>query len=308
MKIEGAWALAVCALGWSLAGVFMKFVNINSFAMAGLRSLIAFVAIAVLSKRLPDFVIKTETQKGTKVIDKKRTLYLWLAALSYAATMIMFCISNKLTYAANAVLLQYTNPAWIIVLGPVLLGEKNTKIDYIAIFGIIIGMLLFFADNIFGAPSKEFAQTAFLGNIIALISGITFALTTIFQRKQQMIAADENTNSSRDAFMIAQIITSLFGLPFVFLKENGIPDFQSLLFLFLLGVLQMGIPNIMYAIGIKKVRALSASLITMIEPLMNPVWVLLFVHEIPGWTCILGGIIILGCILGREGISSSKSK
>lgn len=304
-RIEGTFALVICALGWSLAGVFMKFVNINSFAMAGFRSLFAFVAIAIMSKRLPKIVIKKTDSSSNSGIDKKATVYLWLAAISYATTMILFCISNKLTYAANAVLLQYTNPAWIILFGPFLLGEKNTKLDYWAIFGIIIGMLLFFADNIFGTPSGEFAETAFLGNILALISGITFGFTTIFQRKIQQIALKSNNsngpdNSSADAFMIAQIITALFGLPFVFLKSNGVPDLQSLLFLLLLGFVQMGIPNIMYAIGIKKVRALSASLITMIEPLMNPLWVLIFVHEIPTWTCILGGVIILGCILGRE--------
>ncbi len=293
-KLEGAGALVVCALGWSLAGVFMKFVAINSFAMAGFRSLFAFFTIAALSKSFPRFYIKG---------DKKRTFYLWMAAISYAATMILFCLCNKLTYSANAVILQYTNPAWIIVLSPFLLGEKNTKVDYEAILGIIIGMLLFFADSIFGEPSGEFAETAVLGNILALVSGITFGLTTIFQRKQQMLAeksGDSNRNTSRDAFMLAQIIVALFGLPFIFVMDNGVPDLKSLLFLVLLGIFQMGIPNITYAIGIKKVRALSASLITMIEPLMNPVWVLIFVGEVPSWYSVLGGIIILGCILWRE--------
>lgn len=305
-KIEGGWALVVCALGWSLAGVFMKYVNINSFAMAGFRSAFAFIAIAALSRQLPRFVIKTNG-----VIDRRRTLYLWLASLSYAITMILFCLSNKLTYSANAVILQYTNPAWIILLSPFLLGERNRKIDYIAIGGIVIGMLLFFADAIFGEPSGEFAKTATFGNILALVSGLSFAFTTIFQRKQQMLAIaagdTENSNSSRDAFMIAQIITALFGLSFIFTTENSIPDGRSLLFLVLLGIFQMGIPNIMYAIGIKKVRALSASLITMLEPLMNPIWVLIFVGEVPSWYSVLGGVIILGCILGREVIGARLS-
>lgn len=300
-KLDGAFAMAICAFGWSLAGVFMKYVNINSFAMAGFRSFFAFITIAVLSRRLPKIVIKKENQKE---IDKKRTFYLWMAALNYAITMILFCLCNKLTYSANAVLLQYTNPAWIILLGPFLLGEKNNRIDYFTIFGVIIGMLLFFADSIFGTPQEvEYSNTIVLGNILALISGITFGLTTIFQRKQQLAAkqagaSDENT--SNDAFMLAQIITAIFGLAFIFSSDNGVPDKKSLLFLVLLGVFQMGIPNVSYSIGIKKVRALSASLITMLEPLMNPVWVLIFVHEAPTFFSIIGGIIILGCILLRE--------
>lgn len=316
-KIDGAWAMVICAIGWSLAGVFMKYVNINSFAMAGFRSVFAFITIAALTRHLPRFVIKTETGET----DKKSTLYLWLAALNYAATMILFCLCNKLTYSANAVLLQYTNPAWIILLGPLLLGETNTHIDYVSIIGVVIGMLLFFAETIFGslfvnasAASENIVaavnpDTVTLGNILALVSGITFGLTTIFQRKLQLISQGNttNTNTAGDAFMIAQIITAAFGLIFVFTTDNGIPDKQSLLFLVLLGVVQMGIPNVAYTIGIKKVRALSASLITMLEPLMNPVWVFLFVHEVPSVFSIIGGIIILGCILLREIVNKRQT-
>lgn len=316
-KIDGAWAMVICAIGWSLAGVFMKYVNINSFAMAGFRSVFAFITIAALTRHLPRFVIKTETGET----DKKSTLYLWLAALNYAATMILFCLCNKLTYSANAVLLQYTNPAWIILLGPLLLGETNTHIDYVSIIGVVIGMLLFFAETIFGslfvnasAASENIVaavnpDTVTLGNILALVSGITFGLTTIFQRKLQLISQGNttNTNTAGDAFMIAQIITAAFGLIFVFTTNNGIPDKQSLLFLVLLGVVQMGIPNVAYTIGIKKVRALSASLITMLEPLMNPVWVFLFVHEVPSVFSIIGGIIILGCILLREIVNKRQT-
>lgn len=316
-KFDGAWAMVICAIGWSLAGVFMKYVSINSFAMAGFRSVFAFITIATLTHHLPRFVIKTENGD----IDKKSTLYLWLAALNYAATMILFCLCNKLTYSANAVLLQYTNPAWIILLGPLLLGETNTRIDYLSIIGVVIGMLLFFAETLFGslfsttsASSQTITtsvnpDTITLGNILALVSGITFGLTTIFQRKLQLISqcSTNNTNTAGDAFMIAQIITAIFGLIFVFSTDNGIPDKKSLLFLVLLGVVQMGIPNVAYTIGIKKVRALSASLITMLEPLMNPVWVFLFVHEIPSIFSIIGGIIILACILMREIINKRKS-
>ena len=324
-KLDGAWAIVICALGWSLAGVFIKYVNINSFALAGFRSTFAFITIAAFSRRFPRFVIRTKSENAddnrTGKIDKKRTFYMWMAALSYAATMILFCLSNKLTYSANAVLLQYTNPLWIILLSPLFLGEKNTRLDFISIFGVVIGMLLFFADTIFGAPLSgsshnaaqavaqvDFADTIVLGNILALISGLTFGYTTIFQRKQQLLAQEQSSerNTSSDAFMLAQIITAVFGLIFVFTTDDGIPDSKSLLFLVLLGVFQMGIPNITYGIGIRKVRALSASLITMLEPLMNPIWVLIFVHEVPSIFSIIGGIIILGCILLRELLSRQR--
>jgi len=314
-KPEGAFALVICALGWSLGGVFLKYVNINSFAIAGLRSLFAFISIAAISHTLPAFFVKDQS---TGKVDKPQTIVLWLSALSYAGTMITYVFGNKLTYAANVIFLEYTSPVWVILLSSILLGEKNRKIDYITFGGIVIGMLLFFADGLFEKHSGEFAETAVIGNLFGILSGVCYAGTTLFQRKQQMLAAERirqnpqavktKHDTSRDAFMLAQLLTAVFGLPFVFLSEGGMPDGRSLIFLLLLGFLQMGIPNIMYAIGIKKVTALSASLITMIEPLMNPVWVFIFVHEIPSARCIAGGVIILGFILLREFVSKKKSQ
>ena len=215
-KPEGAWALVICALGWSLGGVFLKYVNVNSFAIAGLRSTFAFIAMAAMSRYLPSFYVKDE---NSGKVDKAQTVYLWLSALSYAATMIMYVISNKLTYAANVILLQYTSPVWVILFSAIILGEKNRKIDYISFAGIAVGMVLFFVDSLMENQSGEFADTALLGNTIT---------------------------------------------------------------------------------------ALSASLITMIEPLMNPMWVFIFVHEILTVKCIVGGLIILGFILLREFVSKKR--
>lgn len=316
VKIEGALALAVCALCWSLAGVFLKYVDINSFATAGFRSLFAFLTLMAFTRRFPRIRIlesafdaqtphagQTDNAGQTK-INVKATIYLWLSAISYAVTMIIFCLANKLTYSANAVLLQYTFPIWIIIFGPLILGEKNTKVDYIAIAGVIVGMLLFFAENIFAVPDGKFKDTQVLGNLLALFSGVSFAGTTIFQRKQSMISPMDNT--SFDSFMLAQLIATVFGAPFVFFTSDGIPGIKSFIFLILLGCVQMGFANIAYSIGIKKVRALSASLITMIEPLMNPVWVFIFVHELPGFLCIFGGILIIACVILREVFNKRK--
>ncbi|MCR5613967.1 DMT family transporter [Treponema sp.] len=309
IRMEGVVALVVCAFCWSLGGVFLKHVEVNSFAAAGFRSLFAFITLMIFSKRFPRVKIFNidDDARRSKIVNRKATLYLWLGALTYSATMILFCIANKLTYSANAVFLQYTFPVWIIIFGPIILKEKNTKIDYIAILGVIVGMLLFFAENLFGSNQSadgKFKDTEFLGNILALISGITFAGTTIFQRKQSITSPMDNT--SFDSFMLAQLITAIFGLPFVFFAPNGFPDIKSLVFLILLGVVQMGFANFAYSLGIKKVPAFSASLITMIEPLMNPVWVLIFVHELPGLWCILGGVLIIACIILREVVNKRK--
>ena len=312
-KPEGVSALVLCALGWSLGGIFLKYVSVNSFAAAGIRSLFSFIVMAVLSRQLPHFFVKNE---ATGKVDSAQTVYMWISALCYAATMILYCVSNKLTYAANVIFLEYTSPVWVILFSSIILGEKNTKIDYITFTGIAAGMLLFFADDLLAKKNGSVSETMFLGNVLAAFSGITWAGTTLFQRKQQILIAQRirefgtdavsKHNTSRDAFMLAQILTALFGLPFIFLMKGGIPNMQSIIFLFLMGLFQMGLPNILYSVGIKNVTALSASLITMIEPLMNPVWVFIFVHEKPTVKCLMGGVIILGFILLREFVSKKR--
>lgn len=291
--MNGILALALCGIGWSSAGIFMKYINASSFTIAGLRSLIAFLTLLACTRKLPKVVVR---QEDSGKIDKEQTLNLWIAAVSYSATMIMFCMANKMTYAANAVLLQYTEPIYIVLLSPIILGERNSKIDYISVVGVLGGMVLFFADSLFG-NSGAMTPTIFWGNIIAIISGVTFALTTMFLRKVRGDAA-------KTSFMLAQIITFLFCIPFII--QNGWLDAKSILFLILLGTIQMGLPNFLFAIGIGKVRALSAVLIEMIEPLMNPIWVALFYHEIPTWTCLTGGIIIMIFVVGNQIIHAAK--
>jgi len=296
--MNGILALALCGIGWSSAGIFMKYIDASSFTIAGLRSLIAFFTLWILTRKIPQFVVYQDVDhnssgdnvKAKAPVDKKQTLNLWIAAISYSATMIMFCVANKMTYAANAVLLQYTEPIYIVILSPFILGEKSSKIDYLCVVGVLAGMILFFADSLFG-NAGAMTSKIFWGNIIAIISGITFALTTMFMRRVK-------GDASKTSFMLSQLITFIFCIPFII--KNGMLDLRSLIFIGLLGTLQMGLPNFFFAIGIRKVRALSAVLIEMIEPLMNPIWVALFFHEVPTWTCISGGVIILFFVVGNQ--------
>lgn len=311
--MNGILALVLCGIGWSSAGIFMKYIEASSFTIAGLRSLVAFFTLLILSRRLPCFVVRSSKgdlnsyeskensgkSKNTKnPIDKKQTLNLWIAAISYSATMIMFCMANKMTYAANAVLLQYTEPIYIVLLSPFILGEKNSKVDYLCVVGVLGGMVLFFADSLFGNAGATSSRIIW-GNIIAIISGVTFALTTMFMRRV-------DGEASKSGFMLAQIITFIFCIPFII--KNGLLDLRSVIFLILLGTIQMGLPNYLFAIGISKVRALSAVLIEMIEPLMNPIWVALFYHEVPTWTCLAGGVLILLFVVGNQVFQVFRSK
>jgi drug/metabolite transporter (DMT)-like permease len=144
------------------------------------------------------------------------------------------------------------------------------------------GMVLFAADGIHGGNIS--------GNLIACASGLCFGVTIVLMRKQK----DGNPS---DSFALAHFLTFLVSLPFCF--TSGIPSAQSWIGIFALGIFQVGFPSILYSVGITRVTAISAVFITMLEPLMNPVWVFLFNGEKPSLTAVMGGVVILGFIALR---------
>ena len=278
-KLNPILALVICAVFWSCGGVLIKSIDWAPMAITGGRSAIACLFIILVLRQKPIFYI---TSNDNKKIDVKSTFNLWMGAICYSLTMILFVASTKMTTAANAVLLQYTNPIWIIIFSPFLLGEKNRKSDYLAVLGVLIGMFLFFAEDLEGGNLK--------GNILAAFSGITMGGMSIFMRRQK----DFNPVCS---FILSHILTFAIAFPFFFEPiKNGA---TGILCLIALGVIQMGIPSIMYSIGIKKESALTSMLISMLEPIMNPVWVMLIVHEKPSFSAIVGGLIILSTIIIR---------
>lgn len=277
-KLEGVPALVLCALLWSSGGILIKLVDWNAFAISAVRSIVACLFICIALKKLPFFRIR----KDDGTTDRSATLNLWLAALSYALTMIFYVLGNKMTTAANTILLEYTSPIYIIMFGPLLLGEKNRISDYISVVVVMAGMVLFFSEGLDGGNMA--------GNIIAAFSGVAFGFCTIFMRRQK-------PEYSINSFMLAHIMTFVTCIPFAFLA--GAPSARSCLGLVLLGVFQIGIPSILYSVGLKNVRALTATFVSMIEPLMNPVWVMLFAGEVPSWQCFVGGALILGCMCVR---------
>ena len=317
-KLEGVPALVLCALLWSSGGILIKLVEWNPFAIAAARSIVAGLFISILLRRKPFFVVRTNAQTASSAetagsetntqtahnapsvngsatkkgaIDRRATLNLWLAGICYALTMILYVLGNKMTTAANTILLEYTSPIYIIMFGPAILGEKNKISDYISVVVVLCGMVLFFSE---GLESGNM-----VGNIVAALSGVSFGFCTIFMRNQ---SPDRSINS----FQLAHIITFVSCVPFSFIY--GMPSGMSCVGLVLLGIFQIGIPSVLYSVGLKNVRALTATFISMIEPLMNPVWVMIFDGETPSWQCLVGGSLILGCMGVRAVLARQKAE
>jgi drug/metabolite transporter (DMT)-like permease len=166
---------------------------------------------------------------------------------------------------------------WIALLGAWFLGERATRVDWLTIAAVFGGMTLFFCDNL--------QVAGFAGNLVALASGVAFASMTLLLRKQKDTSAEES-------IFLGNLLAGVIGLPFI-LKAGLLPDTGSWVALGLLGTLQLGLSYLLYARAIRHVTALEAVLIPVIEPILNPVWVLLALGERPGPLPILGGVVVL---------------
>lgn len=259
--------LLLTALGWSLGGVLMKSVDWPPFAVGGGRGLVAAVFLLAVRGRTLRFTW-TPLQLGT--------------ALAFAGCTILFAAATKLTTAANAILLQYTAPVWVALLGAWLLGERARRADWWTIAVTFAGMGVFFYDGL------KFNNLT--GILLAVASGVSFAVMIVLLRKQ-------GPGSTIEAVILGNLLGFVIGLPSICTAPW--PDQRSLVALLLLGVVQLGIPYLLYSRAIKHVTALEAVLIPVIEPILNPIWVLLVIGERPSPLALLGGAIVLGAVTWR---------
>ncbi len=269
---KGIVAVLAAALLWSSGGILIKLVTLNPLQISFARCFFAsFVFLFLFRARL-----------------LKVNWFTFLNAGFYAGVLMLYVLATKTTTAANAVFLQYTAPIYVLLLEPILNKTKYEKLNIIAISVCFIGMLMFFMGKL--SPGD------FKGNIFALLSGVMFAGFLLGMRK------------NRHEFQYSSIFYgNIFVLIFSFtsvteIRSISLPDLIMLAFL---GIFQIGVAYAIFSYGLKRVLAVEASLLSMIEPVLNPVWVLIWYGEAPSLMAIIGGIIILLAISVRTIMSGT---
>lgn len=252
------YLLAAAAL-WSTAGAAVKLSTLSAWQIASGRSL---VAALVLTLALP----------AGRRLPSRRGL---AAAVAYAATVVLFISANKLTTSANAIFLQDTAPLYVLLLSPLLLRERISRSELAAVPVFLLGLSLFFLDQL--APGQ------LLGNAVALGSGVAFAFCILGLRA----VGDEGS-----AVLVWGNLIAGLG---VLLPALGGPrptplDVGLIVFL---GVFQLGLAYTLFHRGLRETPAVEASLLILLEPVLNPVWTFLFAGERPGTWALVGGTIIL---------------
>jgi drug/metabolite transporter (DMT)-like permease len=261
--------LAGAAALWSLGGLLIKSVQWNPLAIAGGRSLIALPVLLLASRK--------------KHLDGSPSQI--AGAVAYCLTVVLFVSANKFTTAANAILLQYMAPVYVALLSHFFLGERVKPMDWMTIAVALGGMALFFLDRLNGR--------GLFGNVLAILAGVAFAFLVVFMRRQKH-------GSPLGSVILGNVMTGVIGIPFMFHPPADAVSWTALL---LLGVFQIGFSYLLYAAAIRHATALEGILVPVIEPVLNPIWVFLFLGESPGRWAFIGGSVVISIVLARSIVS-----
>lgn len=272
--------MLVCAALWSIAGIFIKLIPWNGFAISGLRSLIAGITIAVYM-----------AVKRYRFVFNRRVL---AACIMTVCVYTSFVCANKLTTAANAIVLQFTSPVFIVVFSVLFKKEKIRRADILAVVFTLAGIAMFFLDKL---------ESGYIfGNIVSILAGM-------FMAGMFISVGDLEGENKFSGVLLGQFLCFLIGLPFILATK---PEISALpvISIIVLGVFQLGISYILYIKASLSCPPLACCLLGALEPLLNPLWVFLFNGERPGTFALVGSVIVivsvtLWCIFGKD---SSENK
>ncbi len=257
--------LLAAALLWSTAGAVIKLSSLDAWQLAGGRALVAalFLAALVPSAR------------------RRPSGRLLLVGLAYAVTTVLFVIANKLTTAANAIFLQDTAPLWVLLLSPWALGERPSRGELLSVPVFGLGLGLFFLDQL--APGQ------LAGNLVALAAGVAFAASILGLRR---LGPEGPAALVWGNLLAAAVTLPLWPLG----PAAGVADLVAIAYL---GVFQLGLAYLCFSLGLRGTPAVEASLLVLLEPVLNPVWTFLFAGERPGPWALAGGAVILAATAWR---------
>ena len=264
--------LLAAAFLFSTGGAAIKACTLTSWQIVASRAGIAAVALVIM---LP------AARRGW-------SLRLLPVSAAFAATTLLFVLCNKLTTAASTIFLQATAPLYIVLLGPLLLRERIRRRDLAYMAALAVGMVLFFVGE---QPASDTAPHPGLGNVLAAGAGLCWGLTIIGLRWLGRHAGP-GEDPSAAAVVSGNLLACLIALPFALPVVSSRP--ADWLLVSFLGVFQIAVAYVFLTRGVRRVDALEASLLLLLEPMLNPLWALVVHGERPGpWAAFGGAIIIL---------------
>jgi drug/metabolite transporter (DMT)-like permease len=263
---SGRLLIVAAAFLWSLAGVFIKFLDLPPLTIVFYRSLFA------ASIFIP-FLRGNDWRFDRPIL---------ISVVSYTAAISAFVSANKLTTAANAIVLQYTAPFFVFLFSGLVLREKISRLNGFTLAASMFGVAVIFLGSA-GEPDMA-------GVLLALLSGALFAAYMINLRRTQAVSPVYLTwiNNVVCALLLLLVVKSQLGLTSTQLGIVAV-----------MGAVQLGLPYFLFSQGLRTVPLQEASLIVLIEPVLNPLWVALTVGEVPSFATLAGGGLIVAALAVR---------
>ena len=268
-RTSGIIIMLLSAVCFSTSGIFFKFIPWGPLAINGARSLIGAVVIGLYL-----IVSKHKLRAGKQIFFGASCMFM---------TSVLFSFANKMTSAANAIVLQFTMPVFVIIFMALIYKKKPYPSDIIACIGMIAGIVCFFIDGL--------SAGGMAGNLLALASGCTYA--GVF-----MMNMAKNSDSVSSVFW-GMLMSAAVGMPFLPAETDFSPSVIAAVLA--MGFIEIGMSYLLLAIGIKHTAPLAASLISGIEPILNPVLVAIFFHEMLSPVAFAGAALVVVTLIVYNG-------
>lgn len=265
-KQTGTLFVFLAALLYSIGGLCIKVIPWNGLSINGARNVIALMVV------------------GSYLLLSRHRLrfnrWILLGAVSVCGTNVFYTVANKMTTAANAIVLQFTAPIFVLLLTALVWRKLPRKGELVACGVVVLGVLCFFVDSLQAGGMG--------GNVVALLSGFSYAGVFLLQ--------DMPDSDPISSVFWGNVCSALIGLPWL-MGETSVSS-VTLLSLVVLGVFQVGLAYILLTLGLARTSAVTASLVSGIEPILNPILVALIYHETIGPVSLVGAVIVIGGVVG----------
>ena len=270
----GTICIFLAAVLYSIGGLCMKVIPWSGLSINGARTGIALIVLAIYLA-----VIRHPLRMNRWVA--LGTMFIFL-------TNVLFAMANKMTTAANAIVLQFTAPIFVMVFTAIFFRRRPGKLDLVTCAAVLGGILFFFVDSL--------SAGGMVGNVLALISGISYA--GVFMMN------DMPEGDAISSVFWGDVFSAVVGLPFVAMET----DFSAtaVVSVLILGVFQVALAYILLTIGLKTTPPVTASLVSGIEPVLNPILVAVFYHEMIGPTALVGAVIVVGSVVAYNVICGRR--
>ena len=253
------------ALFMSIGGLCVKMIPWQALSINSFRSLLSVVVLLAFA-RLSHHRLRLSPG-------------VLLGGLAVFGATTLYTVANKMTTAGNAVLLQFTAPIFVILFSWLVFREKPHRRDIVACLCVFGGVCCFFLDSL--------GSGRLAGDVVAVIAGVSYCWVFMMNK---LPGADPLCSA-----ILGHGLGGLVGLPSLVQESQFTPT--ALTCGVLLGVVQMGLAYACLTTGIRYVKPVTASLVTGIEPVLNPILVALVVGEVLTPLALVGGAIVFVSVM-----------